>query len=387
MTPDVVSSRLTRAPADPAAVAPFTEALHGFGAGLWQRLASAPGNLAISPYSVATALAMTANGAVGRTHTEMVEVLGADQRELNAGVNALTRHVESLAQRKVVIDAANQLFGQRGTGWERDFLDALARDYGASMRLVDYVADAEGARQAVNTWTARQTHDRIEEILPRGSVDVLTRLVLVNTLYLKADWAEPFEKPITSDQPFHLTDGETARVPTMRATLSGAALGRGDGWTAVRLPYSGGGLAMTVVLPDPGHGLPFAALPAVLASVRPAGLELSLPRFTFRTTCALSGPLGDLGMPTAFADGLADFSAMTKDEPLVIDDVHHQVFVAVDEDGTEAAAATAVVTRTTSAILTEERVVVDRPFGFVVHDVEHGAPLFVGRVDDPRADR
>ncbi len=384
MTLDVVSSDLERASADPGAIGPVVAALQGFGAGLWERVATEPGNVAISPYSVLTALAMTANGAVGRTQEEMLEVLGAEQEDLNAGVNALTRQVESLARRKVVVDAANQLFGQRGTHWERAFLDVLAREYGAAMRLVDYVGDTEGSRHAVNAWTAEQTHDRIEEILPGGSVDASTRLVLVNTLYLKAAWAEPFERTSTSDRPFHLADGPAVSVPTMTGIAAGAAFGRGDGWTAVRLPYAGGELAMTLLLPEPGRELPIADVPAVLASVRPAGVELSLPRFTFRTKLSLGGPLAALGMPTAFTPGSADLSAMTHDEPLYLDQVFHEVFVAVDEEGTEAAAATAVAVRTTSMPVAQERMVLDRPFGFVVHDVEHGAPLFVGRVDDPR---
>jgi serpin B len=384
VTPEVVSSDLERALADPGAIGPVVAALHEFGAGLWERVASQPGNVAISPYSVLTALAMTANGAVGRTQEEMLDVLGADQEALNAGVNALTRHVESLARRKGVVDAANQLFAQRGTHWEQDFLDVLAREYGAAMRLVDYAGDTEGARRAVNAWTAEQTHDRIEEILPGGSVDASTRLVLVNTLYLKAAWAAPFAKAPTADRPFHLTDGTAVSVPTMTGIAAGAAVGRGVGWTAVRLPYAGGDLAMTLLLPDPGRELPIADVPAVLASVRPVGVELSLPRFTFRTKLPLGGPLAALGMPTAFTPGKADLSAMTHDEPLYLDQVFHEVFVAVDEEGTEAAAATAVAVRTVSMPVAQERVVLDRPFGFVIHDVEHGAPLFVGRVDDPR---
>lgn len=378
-----IASSVARVPGDPAAVPAAVRSMWTLGNDLWERASGEPGNLALSPYSIATALAMTVNGAAAQTRDEMLSVLSAASAdELNHGVNALTREIERLADKKVVLAAANQLFGQRGVAWEQDFLDVLAREYGAGMRTVDFATEA--AREAVNVWTAARTHDRIREILPPGSVGVLTRLVLVNALYLKAPWAEPFEPLVTAPGRFHLADGSTVEVPTMHATLEHASLGGGDGWQAVQLPYAGGRLAMTIVLPDAGTELAASALPEIIAEVRPAGVELSLPRWTFRTEVALSQVLAELGMPTAFDEARADFTAMTEtDEHLLIDDVHHQVFVAVDEAGTEAAAATAVTVETVSAVLAEP-IVVDRPFLFVIHDLEHGAPLFVGRVDDPR---
>ncbi|WP_243058709.1 serpin family protein [Nocardioides sp. SR21] len=379
-----VASTVARVPGDPSALPAAVRSMWTLGNGLWARVSGDPGNLALSPYSIATALALTVNGAAGQTRAEMLSVLeAASVDELNHGVNALTREIEGLAGRKVALDAANQLFGQRGVAWEQDFLDVLAREYGAGLRTVDFAT--EGARDAVNAWTAERTHDRIPEILPPGSVGELTRLVLVNALYFKAPWAEPFEEPLTRPADFHLTDGGTIQVPTMRATLSQAATAVGDGWQAVQLPYAGGRLAMTVVLPDAGAEVAASALPAIIADVRPAGVELALPRWTFRTEVALREELVELGMPTAFAQAGADFTPMTEDdEHLLIDDVYHQVFVAVDEHGTEAAAATAVVVRATSAVLAQQRIAVDRPFLFVIHDREHGTPLFVGRVDDPR---
>jgi serpin B len=381
----LVSSDVERAPGAAASIPDAVTSLHALGAGLWGQLATADKNLALSPYSVAVALAMTVNGAAGTTRSEILDVLAADTTaDLNSGLNPLTRHVESLADKKVALDAANQLFGQQGVPWEQDFLDALARSYGAGMRTVDFVGATEAARAAVNRWTAARTHDRIEEILPEGSVDAMSRLVLVNALYFKAPWLEPFEKSVTTDDDFHLGDGTVVSVPTMHATF-GAAVGAGDGWTSVRIPYAGSALAMTVVLPDAGREVDADALPAILAAARPSGVELSLPRWTFRTQVALRDPLSELGMPTAFDDAHADLTGMTRtDDHLVVADVYHQVFVAVDENGTEAAAATAAVVHATSAIVVEHTVTVDRPFLFVIHDVEHGTPLFVGQVVDPR---
>ncbi|HEU4810996.1 MAG TPA: serpin family protein [Nocardioides sp.] len=394
---ELASSEVERSPGSAAAIPDAVASVGGLAAGLYGALAREPGNLVFSPYSVAVALAMTLNGARGRTATEMRDVLAtADTHRLDDGLDALTLHLEGLAgpTRRVdgsgatiALDAANALFGQRGTAWEGPFLDDLARYFGAGMRLVDYATATEAARTLINEWTAEQTHDRIPEIVPAGILSDLTRLVLVNAIYLKAPWETPFDPDTTADRPFH-ADAGTRDVPTMTAGLHLSGHARGDGWEAVRLPYAGGALAMTVVLPDEGAlarvsaALAGGALPSILAAPRPTPVQLSLPRWTFRTEAPLGDVLTALGMPTAFDPARADFTAMTRQEQLFIAAVLHEGFIAVDEAGTEAAAATAVVMDTTSAPLYRE-VVVDRPFLFVVHDVEHLTPLFVGRVSDP----
>ncbi len=391
----LVSSDLEREVANPAAIAAGTASVLALGAGLYGELLSTPGNLALSPHSAAVALGMTVNGAVGTTRDEMLDVLAADDlASLDDGLNALTAYVESLAGpvpyadgAEIALATANQLFGQAGVAWKPALLDALARSYGAGVRQVDYVCAAEAARTVINRWTAEQTHDRIPEILEPGVVDATTRLVLVNALYFKAPWSSPFEKTATSDDDFHLGDGSTVSVPTMHGE---AGQGRGDGWRAAHLSYAGGTLVMTVVLPDAGREADLDALVAggglaPLLTPQPGELELSLPRWTFLVSAKLRDALKGLGMRTAFDEERADFSAMTDREALVVDDVVQQVFMAVDEAGTEAAAATAVEMRATSAVLpTPEPLVVDRPFLFVIHDVEHGTPLFLGKVVDPR---
>jgi serpin B len=395
----LVSSDVRRAEAPATAVPAATASVHALGAGLYGQLATEPGNLALSPYSVAVALAMTQNGAVGDTRTQMLDVMDAEADALNEGLNALTVHIESLAgtqkrqdgtEAEIALDAANALFGEQTMTFEEPFLDTLAREYGAGMRTVDYVGATEAARTVINEWTAKQTHDRIEEIIPAGVLDALTRLVLVNAIYLKAPWERPFEKGLTEEVPFHLEDGSTVSVPMMRPTEGPIALGRGDGWQAVPLPYAGSRVAMTVVLPDEGRladveaQVVGGALPEILASPKPEGVGLLLPRWTFRTEAPLGDALKALGMTLPFAAGKADFSAMTTEADLYISAVLHQAFIAVDEEGTEAAAATAVVIGETSAPQLTS-VVVDRPFLFVIHDVDHGTPLFVGRVSDPSA--
>jgi serpin B len=395
----LVSADVDRAAADPTAIPAAVASLHFLGSGLFARLSGEPGNVAVSPYSVAVALAMTADGAVGRTRDEMLAVLAADSTDrLDAGLNALTQHVESLAgpqergdgsEAEIALDAANAIFGERTETWEQPFLETLAASYGAGLQAVDFKNAAEDARVLINAWVAERTHDRIDELIAAGLLDTMTRLVLVNALYLKAPWEEPFEKGSTQDGDFDLGD-ETIRVPMMHGYLDAASYAHGDGWRAVRMPYAGGDLAMTVVLPDDGREgdvgdlVDAGGLVEVLAAPEPVGLvDLTLPRWTFRTQASLADTLDALGMRTAFTPD-ADFSGMTHDEPLFVSAVVHEVFIAVDEEGTEAAAATAVVMEAGSAPAEPVTLVVDRPFLFVIHDVEHGTPLFLGRVSDPR---
>ena len=402
---ELVSSDVRRAAGDPSLVAPVVAGLDGFAGRLYGELAggaAGDGNLVMSPYSVLVALGMTLTGAAGTTGEEMRTVLGVENlgERWHKGVNALTAAVHGLAGRQergdgstaeLALSTADQLFGQRGVAWEADFLDLLAKEYGAGLRTVDFESAAEEARAAINDWVEERTHDRIVDLLAEGSVDASTRLVLVDAIYLKAPWETPFEKGLTDTGPFHRGDGSSVDADLMRLPELSTYLVTGDGWRSVSLPYAGRGLAMTVVLPDEGaldrvegqvRSNGFAAFVANIDAAQPTAVDLTLPRWSFRTSAPLKEPLIELGMPTAFGDG-ADFTPMTrKDLPLVVADVVHQGFVAVDEEGTEAAAATAVIMAETAAPITEP-FVVDRPFLFVVHDVEHGTPLFVGRVTDP----
>jgi serpin B len=392
----LVSSDVKRAAADPAAIDTGAASVLALGGGLYGQLVGAGGNLGLSPYSAAVALGMTVNGAAGTTRDEMLSVLAAsDTAALDDGLNALTTYVESLAgpvphvkHAEIALASANQLFGQAGIAWHRPFLDTLARSFGAGLREVDYETATEQARTAINGWTAEQTHDRIPEIIPSGAIDAMTRLVLVNALYFKAPWADPFEVGATTDDEFHLGSGGSVTVPTMHGS---AGYGEGDGWRAAHLGYAGGTLAMTVVLPDEGREDDLDALVAGgglpdLLEVQPSEVALSLPRWKFLVGESLTDALTGLGMRTAFDADAADLSGMTTDDHLFVGNVLQQVFIAVDEAGTEAAAATAVVMEATSVQADlPAPLVVDRPFLFVIHDVEHGTPLFLGKVVDPRS--
>lgn len=397
---ELLSSDLKRASGDATVLPDVVAGLQTLAGDLYSGIAATPGNLVFSPYSVLVALGMTLVGAAGTTAEEMRDVLGASDLgdRWHKGVNALTSYVDGLAGKQKRLDGsaaelalatANQLFGQQGVGWEDEFLDLLAKEYGAGMRAVDFKTAAEEARVLINNWVEDQTRDRIVDLIPEGVLDDLTRLVLVNAIYLKAPWEQPFEKSFTKPGKFTKGDGSSVDVDMMNKPDLSGGLASGTGWRGAILPYAGSRLAMTVVLPDEGE------LAAVEASIvkdglgvltpggAPAAINLTLPKWTFRTSAPLGELLKEIGMPTAFIDGQADFTPMTdEDLPLHIAAVLHQGFIAVDEEGTEAAAATAVVMRTESAVVTET-FTVDRPFLFVIHDLENNAPLFVGRVTDP----
>lgn len=395
-----LAADLARSPGSADAGRPAAEAVARFAADLYARLATTPGNLVCSPWSVAVALTMARLGARGRTAHEMDQVLHATGlTRFTAGIGWLDRQLQSRAERRttpdgqrldVALETANSLWGQRGVDWEAAFLDALARDLGAGMHVVDYRAAAEQARTAINAWAAHQTHDRITGIIPEGLLGTLTRLVLVNAIWLKAPWAEPFPQHRTARKPFRRGDGSELTVDMMAAGVGGG-YAEGRSWRAARLPYAGGQLAMAVVVPAVGTDLAAVereldedGLPGLLGSFDAVPeIDLELPRWTVRTNAPLGGVLAQMGMPTAFTDE-ADFSGMTREEPLQVAAVLHQAFIAVDEAGTEAAAVTAVVARTSSApAAPPPEVHADRAFLFVLHDVPTGTPLFLGRVDDP----
>ncbi|HSV40655.1 MAG TPA: serpin family protein [Nocardioidaceae bacterium] len=388
----LVKSDVARSAGDPGAASAAAASIAALAGSLYGELGAKPGNVVYSPYSISVALAMTMNGAVGKTAAEMSRVLVVEDLEaFNGGLNALTQQLESLAGKlnryegdkaEILLDTANSLWGQAGVSWERPFLDTLARDFGTGMRTVDYAQAAEDARRLINEWTAEQTHDKIPEILPPGILDALTRLVLVNAIYLKAPWQAPFEKGLTEDGPFHLRGGSVVDVPMMAGAEASFAWKQGDDWEAIQIPYAGSELAMTVVLPDDITSVG-GDLSALIDWTPTESVGLRLPKWKFRLQSRLNKALDRLGMPTAFTDA-ADFSGMAPEgSEWFISAVLHEAFIAVDEEGTEAAAATAVVISDSAAHIEPRVVRVDRPFVFVIHDLEHNTPLFVGRVDDP----
>jgi serpin B len=387
-------------PAD--AAGPAVSAIAALGASLYRGTAAgAPGrNVAISPLSIETALAMTRNGAVGETRTEMDQVLGATgaasgevlDRALNALDATLVAHNGSVndgyTTAEVGLRTSNALWAQDGFVLYADFLDTLARHYGAGVNVVDFTHAAVAARVRINAYVAEHTNGRIPELLAEGTLGSDTRLVLTNTLWFKAPWAWPFNA--RGDLPFHLADGSTVAVPAMaqRPGDSGGVpggYGEGPGWKAAELPYVGRTMSMVVIVPDDlagfEAGLDGARLTAITGGLHGDLQSVTMPKWTTRTALELPDQLANLGMRRAFG-GQAQFQALSP-ESLSIDDVVHQVYVAVDEKGTEAAAATAVIMHDAYHLPQGTALVVDRPFVYAIRDVATGAILFVGRVVDP----
>ena len=395
---ELLAATTPRVAADPALAANAAEAMNAFGLDLYRSLADPSDNVIVSPSSIALALAMARLGAAGDTASEMDAVLhdlAADGvldpiNALDAALaarNGTFRDANGV-DHEIVLRIANAPFGQRGLAIRDAYLEALATGFGAGLRVVDFIADPDLARGLVNAWVADATEDRIEELLTGGTITSDTRLVLVNAIYLKAAWQLPFPEETTRPAAFAPPDGSLVDVPTMNVTshLSYAA---GPGWQAVELPYVGGALAMTIVVPDDlagfVDGLTAERLADVTAALAPRTVALSLPKFGFETRAELSDLLAALGMPSAFDPGRADFSGITAELDLVISKVIHQANIDVDEKGTEAAAATAVVMDTTGGPVDVVTVRVDRPFLFAIRDRETGAVVFLGQVTDPRS--
>jgi serpin B len=256
------------------------------------------------------------------------------------------------------------------------------------LRLLDFAADPESSRDTINNWISDQTEGRIKDLIPRGALDKLTRLVLTNAIYFNAAWATPFEKSQTQDGPFHLQSGGQVTVPMMRQTKS-FGYAEGQNYQAVELPYDGRELSMVILLPKSGQfdafegALNAGQVNTILKNLKQRQVVLSLPRFKIESEFNLAATLAAMGMPAAFSSE-ADFSGMDGGKNLFISDVIHKAFVTVDEAGTEAAAATAVVMGLTSVMPEQPvEVTVDRPFVFLIRDVQTGAILFVGRIVNP----
>jgi serpin B len=389
---EVASADVPRATTDGVPPTAAVDAVNQLAVDLYTRLAGEPGNLIFSPYSVEIALAMARHGARGETRAQMDAVLRATAGlALDDGFNALAQALASRPGHKgddmrngdVELSTANALFGQRDTTFEQLFLEVLARYYGSGLRLVDYRVAADHARREINEWVEDQTKDRIVDLLPEGSLDAMTRLVLTNALYFKAPWAKRFG-PIDGFS-FTNAEGAVGSVPGMAVSKVGRYR-EGDGWRSGEMPYLGEELSMVVIVPDDlasfESSLDRERLERALRGPSRDLTSLQMPKFEFRTEVQLKSVLSVLGMPLAFDPERADFSAITTQEPLVISDVFHQGFIAVDEEGTEAAAATAVVFEAVSGAVGAD-LVVDRPFLFAIRDIPTGAILFLGRVTDP----
>ena len=360
---------------------------------LYAQLQPNPGNLFFSPYSISTALAMTYAGARGETKEEMRRVLhfDADPGELHESFDRLQHRLDEAGklggmQLKIV----NALWAQKGYPFLTDFLETAKSHYHANLNQADFGTEAETSRNAINGWVTQETHDRIQNLLPSGSINDQTRLVLANAIYFKAAWAKPYDKSLTSTQPFHLSTTQQVQVPLMHQTEDVNYTENAD-FQAVEVPYRGNKLSMVILLPrqvDACGQLEKRLTPALLASwlaeLKPQQVEIFFPRFKLESSLNLKTPLSRLGMPIAFNGG-ADFSGMDGTRRLHILDVFHKAWGEVNEEGTEAAAATGVVMVPQVLRLPAPTPVfrADHPFVFLIRHTGSGSVLFLGRLANP----
>jgi serpin B len=387
--------RLTSDATD-AEMAELVSGNSAFAFDLYQRLRKEQDrNLFCSPHSISLALAMTYAGARGETEQQMADTMHytLPQERLHPAFNALdttlTGYGDDEEEDGFQLNIANAIWGQEGYKFLPAFLDTLAENYGAGLRTLDFANETEAARQTINDWVSEQTEEKIQDLIPKGMLNPMVRLVLTNAIYFNGKWVLPFEKNNTRDEPFTLLDGSTVSVPMM-SQIESLKYAESDGYQAVELPYRDSTVAMLFILPEAGQfeeiegTFSVASVTTMTKDLTPQLVHLFVPKFTFESEFNLSETLIQMGMVAAF--GNADFSGMTGDRDLFISDVVHKAFVAVDEEGTEAAAATAVIMEK-GAPMIEDAILMklDRPFLFLIRDNDTGTILFIGRVLNPQA--
>jgi serpin B len=373
----------------------IADASNRFGLDLYRQLKGEPGNLALSPYSISSALAMTYAGARGRTEEEMARVLHLPFGQDSTHAAFASLRIDLLQMTGTpgcTLSVANRLWGQEGTRFLRPFLETTRDAYGAELTRLNFVRKSEESRRRINDWTLKETRGKIAGLLAPGSITKLTRLVLTNAVYFKARWQSVFESANTRDQFFHPSLAESLKVPMMHRT-GRYPFASTDGVRILVMSYAEERQSMVILLPEAIDGiakletdLSEEKLASWIEAVESTIVALSLPRFHASSTFSLSDALSSIGMPSAFRQSVADFSGMNGRRDLFVSAVVHKTAVDVDEKGTEAAAATAVVTELAEARTPPLRPVLftaDHPFLFLIRDDETGCILFLGRVMNP----
>ncbi len=352
------------------------------------------GNRFYSPYSISTALAMTYSGAVNETAQQMKDTLHFTlaQDQLHPAFNALSLDLSGrTGSQEFELNIANSLWGQTDYLFLKSFLDVIAENYDAGLNRVDFRKAPEESRLVINQWVSDKTKEKITDLIPQRAIDDSTRLVLINAIYFNAKWQNPFGKESTYDDTFYLADGSRINTPMMHTTQY-FSYAEGDGYKAVELPYKSGNISMVILLPDAEKfkaveaSLTVDRLNDITAKLKSTELILTMPKFRYTSSSvSLKKTLSDMGMPIAFIYPDADFSGIDGTRYLYIGDVIHKAFISVDEDGTEAAAATAVIMLAVSAapLQSPPEMKINRPFIFFIRDMKTGAILFMGRIVNP----
>ena len=366
---------------------------------LFQVLREGDGNLFYSPYSLSVALAMTYAGACGETEKAMAEALNftLSQDKLHPAFNSLGLQLQQRENKTNILqrlftddvkgfhlDIANAIWGQEGWSFLQSYLDTLAQNYGAGMRLLDF-QDTEKSREIINDWVSDSTAGKITGLIEEGKLDPAAVLVLTNAIYFNAMWANPFDKGKTKDGTFHTLKEGDVTVPLMHR-LTGFKYSEGDNYQAIELPYDGGELSMVVILPEAGQYSEFERslnanmVNEIFSNMKSDAVNLTIPKFEFESSFALKEALTQLGMGVAFGR-TADFSGVDGTHSLWLDDVVHKSFVTIGENGTEAASASAVYLISGQG----PSMCIDHPFIFLIRDIQTNSIIFIGRVLNPAA--
>ncbi|MBU1089376.1 serpin family protein [Patescibacteria group bacterium] len=404
LPPVIVEPEIPSEPVSPPAISPETsaseseiaavvDASNQFAFDLYSEYKAEGGNVFFSPYSISTALAMTFEGARGQTAEEMQTVFhfpeNEDERKL--GYSGLLGKINA-ENENYKLSTANALWAQENYKFLDEYFETVEKYYGGGVTNLDFAKETESSRITINNWVEDQTNDKIKDLIPVGGITGSTKLVLTNAIYFKGDWLKQFNEDETRDDDFRMSSGETIEVPMMQQTDEEAKFNfaENEELQILELPYSGEELSMLILLPKNDdldlleNNLTLANLAAWKKDLRKEQVKVFIPKFKFETKYFMAKDLAEMGMPTAFS-GAADFSGMTGERDLFISAVIHQAFVEVNEEGTEAAAATAVV-MDEEMVAEPESIPIfraDHPFVFLIQEKETGSILFLGRVSDP----
>jgi serpin B len=377
----------------PGADSRITPAMNAFTTASYKQLMGGDANLILSPFNIATALSMALAGARGQTAEEIQSVLrlhydAAYDSALGALLADLAKAGNTGGNE---LHTANGLWAQQGFAIQPAFESTLANNYHAPLTPLDFIANPEAARSRINRWTEEQTKQKIQNLLPPGSLDARTRLVLTSAIYFYGKWEDPFVASRTEPAPFTLLAGAATQANFMNQTAH-FAYAETPSAQILEMPYAGAGFAFDVLLPKTLAGLPeleksltLENLTGWLGSLASRSVQVSLPKFRAESEFSLRKALSAMGMPAAFT-GEADFSGIDPQRGLAISEVVHKAFVDVSEQGTEAAAATGITMRATAIRRPEQAVVfrADHPFLFLIRDTRSGVVLFIGRLTNPR---
>jgi serpin B len=371
-----------------------------FALSFYDQIRQEQGNIIFSPISLSLALSMTLAGAESATEEGMLEALSfsLQENEIYPTFNALLLSIEQSQEKtnaegsqgnKFQLSIANSIWGQSGYDFNENFLDTLAINYGAGLYTVNFQEYPDQARKAINDWVETETQDKIKDLIPPGAIDVLTRLVLANAIYFKGSWQHPFSETGTEKVPFFNLDGSEVESDLMQLFGESLRYMRGQNFQAVDLPYLSRDFSMTVIVPDQGafeefeKTLTAEQIIRINSDLSSKRVNLRMPKFDYESSINANDPLAEMGMSEAFDPYVANFSGINDANDLFITDVLHKATITVDEKGTEAAAATAVIMGLKSAPPEDPiSLTIDRPFMYFIQHNPTGSILFFGRVTD-----